>query len=74
MSLSDHFIDSVVGVENILRPTGDVLSGWAGLARPDSRRGVRGGVAGVRGGEGDPLVCLSGVQLTGLSHVQRGQS
>ena len=82
MSLPDDLIDSVVGVIDIFRPAGDgVLTGWTGLDWPglvallcrDPGRGVRGGVAGVRGRHGDSLV-LAGVELTGLSHVQRGQS
>ena len=69
MSLSDNFIDGVVGVIHVFRPAGYVvLTGWTGLAWSDPRRGVGGGVARVRGGESHSLV-LPGVELTRLSHV-----
>ena len=78
MSLPDNFIDSIVGVIDILGPTGDVvLTGWTRLDWSgfvvllcgDPGRGVGGGVAGVRGRHRHSLV-LARVQLAGLGHVQ----
>ena len=44
-----------------------------GAGDGNSGRGVGGRCSGVGGGDGDSVVRRSGIQFTGLAHVQRGQ-